>query len=195
MTRSPVGRLVGLVRRGVGDATGDRSTGDDAAAGETSGAFGAGRAALAGGVGGLLGTVGMTVYRLPVFHALPPTAEFWAQYVGGGDAEDHPVAGLLLHLLYGVAAGAAFGPAYAALVERLPGEPDATGMVGGAAYGAALSVFGERVLLEGLLDRELEREHALVFHAGHVVYGLTLGTWLGTRERRGDVYDRQSDGS
>ena len=152
-----------------------------------------GRAFVGGCVGGFIGTVVMTIYRLPVFRALPPTAEFWAQYVGGGEAEDYPVHGLLLHLLYGVTAGAVFGPVYAAAVRRVHSRPDATGMVGGVVYGAALSAFGERVMLNGLLDRDLEREHALVFHAGHLVYGLTLGTWLGTREHRGDVYDTPSD--
>lgn len=190
MTRSPVGRLVAFVRRGVDPGTGSES--DPPAAPETRG-WSPGRAVVSGCVGGAIGTVVMTIYRLPVFRALPPTAEFWAQYVGGGDAEEYTAAGLLLHLLYGVAAGAVLGPVYAALASRLPVRRDATGMVCGAAYGLALSVFGERVLLERLLGRELEREHALVFHAGHLVYGLTLGTWLGTRERRGDVYDRPSE--
>ena len=190
MTRSPVGRLVALARRG--GETGDRSTGEDAA--DDAGSSWLGRSLVGGCVGGVIGTVVMTIYRLPVFRALPPTAEFWAQYVGGGEAEDYPVQGLLLHLLYGLAAGAVFGPLYAAAVRRFPGRPDATGMVGGVVYGAVLSAFGERVMLNELLDRDLEREHALVFHAGHLVYGLTLGTWLGTRERRGDVYEAPSEG-
>ena len=190
MTRSPVGRLVAFARRS-GETTDDRSTGEDAAS--DPGSSWLGRALVGGCTGGLLGTVVMTLYRLPVFRALPPTAEFWAQYGGGGDAENYTLVGLLLHLLYGVTAGALFGPVYAALVRRFPGRPDAIGMVGGVGYGAVLSVFGERVMLERLLGRELEGEQALVFHAGHLIYGLTLGTWLGTRERAGEVYERPSE--
>lgn len=194
MTGSPVGRLAALLRRG--DATnpeGEPEAAEEPVAGaDADPSPGVGTSLLAGATGGLLGTAVMTAYRLPVFRALPPTAELWAQYVGG-DAEGHTVAGLLLHLVYGAAGGAAFGPAYAAVASRLPVRRDATGMVGGSLYGAGLSAFGARVVFERLLGRELDRERALVFHAGHVVYGLTLGTWLGTRERRGDVYDEPSE--
>jgi len=29
----------------------------------------------------------------------------------------------------------------------------------------------------------------VIFHVGHVIYGLTLGTWIGFRERKGEVYE------
>lgn len=147
------------------------------------------RAVLRGAVGGLIATVVMTLYRLPIFKGLPPTAEFWARYVAGGEAEDHPVPGFALHLLYGTVAGAAFGAAFALLDGRVGLRRDYLGVVAGPLYGFALSVFGTRVLFPYVLRRDLDHEHAMVFHVGHVVYGLTLGTWLASRERLGEVYE------
>jgi hypothetical protein len=142
-----------------------------------------------GAVGGLLGTLLMTLYRLPVFRALPPTADFWATYVGGGDATDYPLEGLLLHALYGGAAGAAFGPLFESVRSAVPLPREHAGVLLGVGYGLALSAFGERVLIEGLLGEDLEPQESLIFHAGHLVYGLTLGTWVSSREELGDVYD------
>jgi hypothetical protein len=138
--------------------------------------------------GGALGTLVMTVFRLPVTRSLPPSADFWAQFVGGGRASDHRVAGLLLHLVYGAAAGTVFA---AALPSResvetsggrrgppTPVEHSATGPLA-VGYAVLLAVFGERVLLAGLLDIAPDDRYA--FHAAHLVYGLTLGAWLATR--------------
>lgn len=139
--------------------------------------------------GGLIATAVMSVYRLPVFRALPPTAAFWAQYVGGGDAAQYPGLGLVLHFLYGGVAGGVFG-----LVFDRINFPSATdlrrgGLVAGVAYGLLLSAIGDWLVFRRLLDEELDADEALVFHVGHVVYGLTLGTWMGTREAFGEIYD------
>jgi hypothetical protein len=148
-----------------------------------------------GVVGGLIATVGMTVYRAPVSRTLPPSAEFWARYVAGGEPGDHPGPALGLHLLYGASAGAAFGALFGALgggsVRDLPRE--AAGIALGTVYGAALSVFGTRVMLKRVLDMELDVVEAVVFHGGHLVYGLTLGTWIGTRELATDVDFEEAD--
>ena len=88
------------------------------------------------------------------------------------------------------AAGAAFGPAFAALDARTSVGRDELGVAAGLTYGLALSAFGSRVLLRRLLGRGLEPEHALVFHVGHAIYGLTLVTWLASRERLGEVYEQ-----
>ena len=139
--------------------------------------------------GGLIATAGMTLYRLPVFRALPPTAEFWARYVGSGDAEDYPLIGLILHFLYGAGGGGAFGVVFATLDRKTAFDRERFGLVSGLVYGLLLSVFGSRVLFPYLLDRELESDELLVFHVGHVIYGLTLGTWFGRHEGFGDVYE------
>ncbi|WP_232688733.1 DUF6789 family protein [Halobacterium zhouii] len=142
-----------------------------------------------GVVGGLVATAVMTVYRLPVFHALPPTSEFWATYLGDEDADSYPLRGLLLHAAYGAGAGGVFGALFAVVAERFPSRRGVVGVSTGVAYGLLLSVFGSRVLFERVLDDELEGDSALVFHVGHAIYGATLGTWLSTRDSVEDVYD------
>jgi predicted MFS family arabinose efflux permease len=102
-----------------------------------------------GAEGGALATAVMTVYRLPVTRSLPPTAEFWATFVSGGDPADSPVAALVLHVVYGVAAGAIFA-----------------------------------VVLRTLLDTDPDDRFA--FHVSHLLYGITLGAWVGTRTRDRD---------
>ncbi|WP_135304237.1 hypothetical protein [Haloarcula amylovorans] len=139
--------------------------------------------------GGLIGTAVMTLYRLPIFRSLPPTAEFWAKYVGSEDAEAYFWEGLLLHFLYGAVGGGIFGVGFN--LFEFDGENDRirAGLVTGTVYSALMSVFGARVLLPYLLDESLEHDENLVFHAGHVVYGLSLGTWLGSRNVFGEVYE------
>jgi hypothetical protein len=131
--------------------------------------------------GGLVATLVLTAYRLPVSHALPPTARFWSKFVAGGDPADHPFPALVLHLLYGAGAGAVFGALFPAREPRETAGREITGLLFATGYALALSVFGERVVLGRLLDMDLEADESLVFHVGHLVYGLTLGTWLGSR--------------
>ncbi|MWV65446.1 hypothetical protein GRS48_11550 [Halorubrum sp. JWXQ-INN 858] len=155
--------------------------------------IGLGRRALRGlyrgVVGGLIATAMMTLYRFPVFRALPPTADFWAKYVGGGDPEAYPGIGLILHVVYGGAAGGLFGVGISLVDFRSERQRDLGAIGLSLAYGLALSVFGTRVVFQHLLDEELEPAEALVFHVGHAIYGLTLGTWMTSRERSGDVYE------
>ena len=146
-------------------------------------------------VGGLLATVVMTLYRAPVAASLPPTAAFWARFVAGGDPEDHPRPALLLHLGYGAGGGALFGLLFRATGadERSALPREATGVSLGTLYGAVLSVVGSRVVLRRLLAMDLDIVEAVVFHAGHLVYGLTLGTWVGTREIIRDIDFESAD--
>lgn len=147
------------------------------------------RGLVRGVVGGLIATVLMTLYRFPVFRALPPTADFWAKYVGGDDAEAHLTVGLVLHFLYGGIAGGLFGVGISLLEFRSERERN-LGVIGLAlAYGLALSAFGTRFVFRYLLDEEIEADEAVIFHVGHVIYGLTLGTWVSFRARKGEVYE------
>lgn len=134
-----------------------------------------------GVLGGIVATAVMTAYRLPISRSLPPTATFWAKFVGSGEPEDYPLLGLHLHLLYGAGGGAAF----AVLEERLPTpdgwSPEGATTLWGLCYGIVLSLFGERVIVETLLGQDLADHERVVFHVGHVVYGLTLGSWVGSR--------------
>jgi hypothetical protein len=130
--------------------------------------------------GGLIATLVMTAFRIPTSRSLPPTAYFWAKFFGGGSAEDHPLAGLVLHLVYGAGGGVAFA-VLAPGREGSEATAEFVDAVLGTVYGVALSAFGIRVVLGRLLGMELPADERLVFHLSHVVYGLTLGTWLGSR--------------
>lgn len=129
--------------------------------------------------GGLFATIVMTAFREPTARALPPTAEFLAQWFGG-DREDYRLTSLLLHLLYGTVGGAVFAPILATMHSEQT-YPEATGLVVGGVYGLVLSLFGEWALLHWLLDMDLDMDESAVFHAGHLVYGMALGAWVGSR--------------
>jgi len=143
--------------------------------------------------GGAVATFVMTAFRLPLMRSLPPSANFWARLVRGGDPEDHPITGLVLHLLYGVGAGAMFGGLFALLDSERPHQAEGRGIVWGAVYGMGLSAFGSRVMLEALLDVELDADELTLFHAGHLVYGLTLGAWVGSRAEGVDDPEAEYD--
>lgn len=138
-------------------------------------------AAARGLQAGFVATLIMTAFRLPIMRSLPPSANFWARYVTGGDPNDHSVAGLVLHLVYGTSAGAVFGGLFALFSAERSIEPEQRGIVWGAVYGMCLSAFGSQVLLEELLDIRLEADELALFHAAHLVYGVALGAWVGSR--------------
>lgn len=143
--------------------------------------------------GGLVATIVMTAFRLPLMRSLPPTANFWAKFVGGGHPEDYAGIGLLLHLLYGSVGGTMFGMAYARL-GLFPGEmSERRGVVWGGLYGLALSVFGEHVVLRRVLDMDVESDTETVFHTSHLIYGLALGAWTGSRLPQQQRYDEYED--
>jgi hypothetical protein len=135
---------------------------------------------LGGATGGFVATVSMSAFREPVSRSLPPTSGFCAR-VTGDDPGDHPVAAYLLHLLYGVGAGTVFGPLVARTPSRVTGSVKGN-IALGAVYGALLSVVGRRFVLPAVAGVELDPEEAAIFDAGHLVYGLALGAWVGTRE-------------
>lgn len=130
----------------------------------------------------------MSVYRIPIARSLPPTEEFWTRYGLGDEREDSPIVALLLHLAYGVGAGAVFGVAFAAVGpgEESEASREMRSMVLSTLYGVALSLFGQYVIIERLLSMDLKADEALVFHGGHLVYALTLGTWVGSRIEQAD---------
>lgn len=145
---------------------------------------------LARGVaGGLIATALMTLYRFPMFRAIPPTSEFWAMFVRGGEPEEYPVAGLVLHFMYGAGAGGVFGVVFGLLDFENERDRRLGTIFLSLVYGLVLSVFGSRVLLKRLLKEDLEPDEAAVFHIAHVIYGLTLGTWLSIQEQSGEVYE------
>ena len=139
-----------------------------------------GRPLLNGIVGGSVATVSMSVFREPVARSLPPTASFLSR-VTGDDPGDHSFMAYLLHLCYGMGAGAVFGVASGHAPARLRDSLRAHLSLG-AAYGLALSVFGRWVVLPVLTKLDLNDDEAALFDAGHLVYGLALGAWVASRE-------------
>ncbi len=152
-----------------------------------------GHAVLRGLQAGFVATLIMTAFRLPIMRSLPPSANFWARYVRGGDSADHPLPGLLLHVLYGTSAGAVFGGVFPLLEAERSIEPEQRGLVWGAVYGMGLSLFGSQIMLAAILDTRLDADELALFHAAHLVYGISLGAWVGSRtegvEDPDDEYD------
>ncbi len=130
--------------------------------------------------GGAFATVVMSAFRLPILRSLPPSANFWAKYVGNGHPEEYAGMGIVLHFVYGISFGALFGLLYPRLtLPHSTTEPE--GVVWGTIFGLALSVFGERVMLNRVLDTDVQADTKTVFYASHAVYGIALGTWVGSR--------------
>ncbi|MCU4753856.1 hypothetical protein OB919_18030 [Halobacteria archaeon AArc-curdl1] len=140
---------------------------------------------------GFVATLIMTAFRLPILRSLPPSANFWSQYVTGEDPETHPVAGLILHFIYGIQAGAVFGALFALQDAEQSIEPEQRGLVWGAVYGMALSALGSQVMLKELLGIRLDADELALFHAGHLVYGLSLGAWVGSRTEGAEDPDEE----
>lgn len=135
---------------------------------------------------GVIATAVMTVFRAPISKSPPPTAWFWSKFVAGGDPEDHALPALVLHLLYGIGGGVVFGVLVGPHLDGPDVDRERTGTLLGVAYGLALSVFGSIVILGRLLDMDLDADERFVFHLSHVIYGVTLGTWVGSRESPSD---------
>ncbi len=131
-------------------------------------------------MGGAVATVVMTAFRIPITDSLPPTAQFWAKYVGDEGPDAYPVQALVLHLLYGMGAGAVFGAVFTPQSEGPEVRQERRGTALATGYGLLLSVFGTRVVLKRLLGLDLEPDERWIFHLGHAIYGLTLGAWLGS---------------
>jgi hypothetical protein len=137
--------------------------------------------AATGLLAGAFATVVMTVFRAPVARSPPPPAWFWAKFVAGGDPEDHAAPALVLHLVYGSVAGAAFGLLAGPRTGAGEARRERRATAFGAVYGLCLSGFGAAVVLGRLLDMDLDPDERFVFHVGHLVYGLALGTRFGSR--------------
>jgi len=131
--------------------------------------------------GGAIATLVMTVFRAPVSRSPPPPAWFWSRYVTGGRPEDSVLPGLVLHVLYGMAGGGVFGALVGGHLDGRDADRERVGSALGVTYGLLLSTFGTVVVLDRLLDMDMDADERFVFHLSHLVYGLTLGVWLGSR--------------
>lgn len=130
--------------------------------------------------GGTIATIVMTAFRVPISNSLPPTADFWAHYIGSGDADNYPIIALVLHLVYGIVGGGLFGVLFSRGDGSTRAGIELSDLVRGVGYSLVFSLFGSRVILQWMIGMDLERDEALIFHVGHLIYGLTLGTWIGS---------------
>ena len=132
-------------------------------------------------VGGAVATVVMSAFRTPISRSPPPPAWFWAEYLGDGEPTDYVGRGFLLHLLYGTVGGGVFGALVGPHLSGTEETRERRATLIGAGYGVLLSLFGVSVVLQRVLGMDLEPDETFVFHVSHLIYGLTLGTWLGSK--------------
>jgi hypothetical protein len=132
---------------------------------------------ISGLVGGLVATIVMTVFMMVLGDdSPPPTAAFWAKYVGDGEASDFMMQGMVLHLLYGIVGGGVFVSLLAPLglgVTALTGA-----LLWGIVYGIVLFVFAAGFWMMVVLDMSATPAMAAMFLLFHLVYGAVLGGFV-----------------
>jgi hypothetical protein len=106
----------------------------------------------------------------------PPTAAFVATFAGG-DPEDYAMPGMVLHISYGIVAGAVFAVGVPLLGPSLESTASAAGL--GLVYGIILMVGGMLFWMRGVIGMEPDRDMMVMFGSVHVVYGVVLGAFLG----------------
>lgn len=130
--------------------------------------------------GGIVATLLMTAFMMTLGDdSPPPTAAFYATYLGDGNPSDYMQEGMILHVMYGIGAGVAF--AYLGVAELLLFTPvDLTnGVFNGLAYGFVLFVGAAGFWMNVVLDVDPEPADVVQFLFFHLVYGGVLGAWLG----------------
>ncbi|WP_254838613.1 hypothetical protein [Natronomonas marina] len=132
---------------------------------------------IAGLAGGLVATIVMTVVMMVMGDGgPPPTASLVAKFAGG-DPEDYAMPGMVLHLVYGVVAGAVFAVGVPLAGLALDSIAVAAGL--GLAYGIVLMVVGMAFWMRAVIGMEPDRDMMTMFGTVHVVYGVVLGAFLG----------------
>lgn len=131
---------------------------------------------LNGLAGGLIATIVMTVFMMALGDdSPPPTAALWSKFVGDGSPEDYMMQGMVLHMLYGIGAGAVF----ALLVPVVGISLTLATAVGlGLAYGLVLTVGGAVFWMKIVLGMDPEPAMVGMFALFHLIYGGVLGAWL-----------------
>jgi hypothetical protein len=131
----------------------------------------------AGLVGGFLATVGMTFVMMVMGDGgPPPTASLVAKF-RGDSPEDNAMAGMVLHLVYGVVAGVVFAVGVPSLGLGFGSLAVAVGL--GVVYGIVLMIVGMVFWMRVVIGMAPDREMMVMFGTVHVVYGVILGAFLG----------------
>jgi hypothetical protein len=133
---------------------------------------------LSGAVGGLVATVVMTVLMMALGDdSPPPTAAFWAKYIGDGAPTDYMPQGMALHFLYGLGAAVALAVALPVVGFETVTLATATGF--GLGYGVVLFVFAAVFWMKIVLAIDPEPPQVAQFLLFHLVYGVVLGGVIG----------------
>lgn len=131
----------------------------------------------AGLAGGLVATIVMTAVMMVMGDGgPPPTAGLVAKFAGG-DPADHAMPGMLLHLGYGIVAGAVFAVGVPVLGLSLGSLGVAIGL--GLVYGIVLMIGGMAFWMRTVIGMKPDKGTMVTFGAVHVVYGVVLGGVLG----------------
>jgi hypothetical protein len=132
---------------------------------------------LAGLVGGIAATIGMTLVMTVMGDGgPPPTARLVAKF-RGGTPEDYAMPGMALHMAYGIVAGAVFAVGVPLVGLSLDSLVVAAGL--GLVYGLVLMIVGMGFWMRGVLGMEPDRDMMMMFGTVHAVYGVVLGAFLG----------------
>ncbi|MFD1684916.1 hypothetical protein [Halobellus litoreus] len=133
---------------------------------------------IAGLAGGLVATIVMTVGMMMMGDGGPPPTAGLVAKVAGGEPEDYAMPGMVLHLIYGVVAGAVFAVGAPLIGLGFGSIGVAIGL--GVVYGIVLMIGGMMFWMRTVLRMEPDRDMMVMFATVHVVYGLVLGAFLGT---------------
>lgn len=134
-------------------------------------------AVASGAVGGAVATVVMTgVMKLVGDGGPPPTANLVAKFASG-EAEEHKMPGMLLHLVYGTGAGAVLAVGAPLVGLGLGSVAVAVGV--GLAYAVVLMVGGMVFWVRAVIGIEPDKKMMMAFGTAHVTYGVVLGAFVG----------------
>lgn len=134
---------------------------------------------ISGAVGGFVATVVMTAVMMAFGDdSPPPTAAFWAQYIGDGEPTDYKPQGMVLHLAYGIVAGAVFVPVFTAFNLGFPITGWFGGLGWGLIWGLALFAGAAGFWMNLVLDVDPGPEQAAFMGVNHLIFGLVLGGWV-----------------
>lgn len=133
---------------------------------------------LSGLAGGLLATIVMTGFMMALGDdSPPPTAALWAKFVGDQPAESYMMPGMVLHLLYGIGAGAVFTLAARAVGVEVTELVTAT--AAGVGYAVLLTVVGLVFWMKVVIGIDGDPKTMGMFTVFHLVYGVVLGAFVG----------------
>lgn len=130
--------------------------------------------------GGIVATIAMTAFMMALGDdSPPPTAAFYAKYIGDGTPDDYMPQGMFLHMMYGLGAGLAF--AYLGTADLFLFTPAnlTNGVINGLVYGFVLFVGAAVFWMNVVLDMDPEPADIGLFLFFHLVYGGVLGAWVG----------------